>query len=446
MSTSDSTPVSSSASTAVPTPGAASFASDEIDLVELLGFFWKIRREIAVGLVTGLVLGSVVGFRVLPVTYKSQIPLSLGRAEDSVKDPKAFADQFNKRLNSALVAQSFWQELAAQSPEFAAALKDGGLTPEQLAARQVLEPTPDKVPLRLRESASPRDFILDISLPVRGLSLKTDAVVVSALGKGLDVSLGLASESLQSSDSEKKQIEQLQNELKVQKRESRDRFLKAKQEFLKVELMLAKLTRGLDVFSNSNRSFSEAVHFHLSGATSAAAGVSAGVPAGAAGNPNTVIEVQEQFILNSQFENIQRMVALLQLENRLKSEAAEQTLQRAQLLRDEIFQLIPLARREVREQVQKEGKLRELFLKREKMLNPSDGINALSEDLMVEELPKLVSSEMNSAAFPREAPVSKRKVAIVLGMFLGAFFGFAVGGMRVFVQKNAKRLKEVVAQ
>ena len=97
--------------------------SDEIDLVELLGFFWKIKIEIILGTVLGIVAGGIVAFKVLPVTYRTQIPLVLDKNEIGVTEPKKLVESFNNALNVSDNARLVWRSVFNQSPELARTLK-----------------------------------------------------------------------------------------------------------------------------------------------------------------------------------------------------------------------------------------------------------------------------------------------------------------------------------
>lgn len=398
--------------------------SDEIDLVELLGFFWKIKFEIVAGLIIGLIGGAAVAYRVLPVVYKTQIPLSLDKTEPPLADAKKFVETFNSTLNSTETARLIWRSVSNQSPELGRVFKDAGLTDESLAASQALSSAPDKAPLRLRESASPRDFVLDVSLPVQGLNTRSGDVFAAAIQHAFS---GVAS----AADSDK-----LAGSAKpataagpagaagaaggapieVQD-EYREQLLKAKQDYLKIEFLLNKLSRTLPEFTSfmaAAEADLRALNVNLTAAGAAMA------------------EAQEQFAVQAQYERMHRMVALLLAEGRMKPDEANDTVQRAQQIREEIFGLIPLARREAEKIAAADGLRKQ---------HGKDGVRA-----GIPLMPTLISASLNGSAMTIEQPVSKRKIALVLGAFLGAFAGFAFGGLRIFLKKNGHRLREVVAQ
>ena len=127
------------------------YPNDEIDLVELLGFFWKIKLEIVVGAVVGALIGLAVAYKVLPVSYRTQIPLVLDKNEINVDDPKKLVENFNNAINVSDVSRLVWRSVFNQSPELARTLKDNGLNDEVLASHQTLADKPENAPLRLRE-------------------------------------------------------------------------------------------------------------------------------------------------------------------------------------------------------------------------------------------------------------------------------------------------------
>lgn len=402
--------------------------SDEIDLVELLGFFWKIKFEIVAGLIIGLIGGAAVAYRVLPVVYKTQIPLSLDKSEPQLADAKKFVETFNATLNSTETARLIWRSVFNQSPELGRVFKDAGLTDESLATSQALSAAPDKAPLRLRESASPRDFVLDVSLPVTGLTTRSGDVFAAAIQHAFS---GVAS----AADSEKldgsaKPVSAAPGAagsagasgaaggapIEVQD-EFREQLLKAKQDYLKIEVLLNKLSRTLPEFTS-----------FMAVADADLRALNVNLTAGGA----AMAEAQEQFTVQAQYERMHRMVALLLAEGRMKPDEANDTVQRAQQIREEIFELIPLARREA-EKLAAAGGLRKQHGK--------DGVRA-----GIPLMPTLISASLNGSAMTIEQPVSKRKISLVLGAFLGAFAGFAFGGLRIFLKKNGHRLREVVAQ
>jgi len=140
-------------------------------------------------------------------------------------------------------------------------------------------------------------------------------------------------------------------------------------------------------------------------------------------------DFQEQLAVQGQFERTQRMTAVLLAEGRMKPEDANDVLTRAVQIRDDIFQLIPAARREA-------NRIAAISATRK---SSSFAANALMR------VPVLVPASATGAPLALEEPLSKRKIALVLGVFLGAFAGFAIGGLRIFIQKNGQRLREVVA-
>lgn len=408
--------------------------TDEIDLVELLGFFWKIKLEIALGLVVGVLGGAFVAFQILPVTYKTQIPLSLDKSEPALPDAKKFVEAFNNTLNSTDTARLVWRSVFNQSPELGRVLKDAELTDESLAARQALSANPEKAPLRLRESASPRDFVLDVSLPVRGLTQRSGDIFAAAIQHALsgtnlseadksNATTGIASATVPGAAAATAGAAGSAGGSPLQVQDDyREQLLKLKQEYLKIEFLLNKLSRGLPEYQSfmaSADSDLKAMHFTFPPATET--------------TPMLMVEAQEQFVVQAQYERMQRMVALLLAEGRMKAEEAGDTVQRAQQIRDEIFQLIPIARREAAKSVGTSFSSRK----------NKDGLRSGTSASL---LPTLVSASLNGSALTLEEPVSKRKIALVLGAFLGAFAGFAFGGLRVFIQKNGRRLREVVAQ
>lgn len=398
------------------------YPNDEIDLVELLGFFWKIRLEIILGAVVGALIGLAVAYKVLPVSYRTQIPLVLDKNELNVDDPKKLVESFNSALNVSDVSRLVWRSVFNQSPELARTLKSSGLTDESLASRQTLADKPENAPLRLRESASPRDFVLDVNLPVRGLNQRSGELFASAIQMAFTSNATVP-------EPEGDAPAQLTNANTPsaapallapigESSELREQLLRLRQELLKIEYLCSKLGQGLPEFNGFVKwTESQAKPFQVSLGTSADAR-----------------DYYEQSVVQAQFERIQRMTAVLLAENRMTAEDANDTVTRAMQVRDEVFELIPDARVEGAQALKASLKLKGM----EPGLKKMNGITA--------SLPSLVPANAAGEALTFEAPVSKRKIALVLGVFLGAFAGFALGGGRIFIQKNGQRLREVMAQ
>ena len=398
------------------------YPNDEIDLVELLGFFWKIKLEIVVGAVVGELIGLAVAYKVLPVSYRTQIPLVLDKNEINVDDPKKLVENFNNAINVSDVSRLVWRSVFNQSPELARTLKDNGLNDEVLASHQTLADKPENAPLRLRESASPRDFVLDVNLPVQGLNQRSGELFASA------IQMALASNAtVPEPDSDNPA--QLTNANTPsaapallapvgESSEMREQLLRLRQELLKIEYMSSKLGQGLPEFGGFVKtSESQAKPFQVSLAA-----------------PADARDYFEQMTVQTQFERIQRMVAALLAEGRVTAEDANDTVTRAMQIRDEMFQLIPDARVEGAQALKASMKLKGIEVGGRRLA----GITAA--------LPSLVPANAAGEALSLEVPTSKRKIALVLGVFLGAFAGFALGGGRIFIQKNGQRLREVMAK
>jgi hypothetical protein len=407
--------------------------SDEIDLVELLGFFWKIKIEIAVGALLGIAAGAFVALKVLPVTYHTQIPLVLEKNELGVAEPKKLVESFNSALNVSDNARLIWRSVFNQSPELARTLKENNLGDEALAAQQALADKPEKAPLRLRESASPRDFILDVRLPVQGLNQRSGELFASAIQMALSVNAAAVADTDKDAPSKPTNanapsgtpVQKLQPD---ESTEVREQLLKARQELLKIEYLCSKLGRNLPEF------------FAFVGSADAdLKSLQVNLPAPPAdGSTQNLLtsDFYEQVGVQGQFERIQRMTAVLLAEGRMKPEDANDTVTRSLQVRDEIFQLIPVARREAMRMAGL-GYGRRTSARGEARSGSSSALAAL---------PILVPASATGATLSLESPVSKRKISLVLGAFLGAFAGFAVGGLRVFLKKNGQRLREVMAQ
>jgi hypothetical protein len=406
--------------------------SDEIDLVELLGFFWKIKIEILVGAVLGIAAGAVVALKVLPVSYHTQIPLVLDKNELGVAEPKKLVESFNSALNVSDNARLIWRSVFNQSPELARTLKELNLNDEALAAQQALADKPEKSPLRLRESASPRDFVLDVRLPVQGLTQRSGELFASAIQMALSVNAAsieadkdVPSKPTNANAPSGTPVQNLQTDESTAVREQ---LLKARQELLKIEYLCSKLGRNLPEF------------FAFVGSADADAKslqVNLPDPSKEGSSQNLLTsDFYEQVGVQGQFERIQRMTAVLLAEGRMKPEDGNDTVTRALQVRDEIFQLIPMARREATRMAGL-GFGRRASLRGEARSGGSVAMSAL---------PILVPASASGSTLSLETPVSKRKISLVLGAFLGAFAGFAVGGLRVFLKKNGQRLREVMAQ
>ena len=402
--------------------------SDEIDLVELLGFFWKIKIEIILGAVLGIVAGGIVGFKVLPVTYRTQIPLVLDKNEIGVTEPKKLVESFNNALNVSDNARLVWRSVFNQSPELARTLKEVNLGDEVLAANQALADKPEKSPLRLRESASPRDFILDVQLPVQGLTQRSGELFASAIQMAFNTTAGAADVD---KDAPSKPTNanapggaSVQSAALEESTELREQLIKARQELLKIEYLCSKLGRGLTDFNT-----------FVGSGDSDLKSLQVNIPAGAEAPAQALMtsDYHEQIAVQGQFERIQRMTAVLLAEGRMKAEDANDTVTRALQVRDDIFQLVPAARREA-------NRMSSLGTQRRSSLR-----GEVRSGMSMPVLPILVPSSASGATLSLEEPVSKRKIALVLGAFLGAFLGFASGGIRIFLKKNGQRLREVLA-
>lgn len=398
--------------------------SDEIDLVELLAFFWKIKIEIILGAVLGLFAGAGVAWKILPVTYRTQIPLVLEKNETALAEPKKMVENFNSALNVSDNARVLWRSVFNQSPELARLLKEENLNEDTLAAAQALSDKPEKSPLRLRESASPRDFILDVQLPVQGLSLRSGELFASAIQMAFHSASTQAEQEkdggLKPANANSPGGTPVQSAPSEENYEVREQLLKARQELLKIEYLCVRLGRGVADFSTfvaSNDSGLKSLQISIPATTEMS------------GQTAMSSDFQEQLAVQGQFERTQRMTAVLVAEGRMKPEDANDILTRAVQIRDEIFQLIPAARREVNRIAAVSA-----------IKKSSSGVAVSSA-----RLPVLVTASASGAPLSLEEPVSKRKIALVLGVFLGAFAGFALGGIRIFIRKNGQRLREVVS-
>lgn len=325
-----------------------------------------------------------------------------------------------------------WRSVFNQSPELARTLKEVNLSDEALAAQQALADKPEKAPLRLRESASPRDFVLDVRLPVQGLSQRSGELFSSAIQMALSASpvAGEADKDTPTKPTNANApggtpIQTLQPD---ESTEMREQLLKARQELLKIEYLCSKLGRTMPEF------------FAFVGSADAdlkSLQVNLPAPPTDGSTQNLLAsDFYEQIGVQGQFERIQRMTAVLLAEGRMKPEDASDTVTRALQVRDEIFQLIPLARREA-------SRLAGLGYGRR---SAARGDARASGTSSFSSLPILVPASASGSTLTLETPVSKRKISLVLGAFLGAFAGFALGGLRIFLKKNGQRLREVMAQ
>lgn len=397
------------------------YPTDEIDLVELVGFFWRIKLEIIVGAVVGALIGLAVAYKVLPVSYRTQIPLVLDKSEVNVEDPKKLVANFNGALNVSDVSRIVWRSVFNQSPELARTLKDSGLSDEALASRQTLADKPENAPLRLRESASPRDFILDVNLPVQGLNQRSGELFASAIQMAFTSNATVPEPDTdapaQLTNANTPSAAPALLAPAGESSEMREQLLRLRQELLRIEYLTTKLGQGLAEFGGFVKTTeSQAKPFQVSLA------------------PADARDYYEQMTVQTQFERIQRMAAVLLAEGRITPEDANDTVTRAMQIRDEVFQLIPDARVESAQALKASMKLKGLEPEVKKLA----GITA--------SLPSLVPANAAGEALSLEAPTSKRKIALVLGVFLGAFAGFALGGGRIFIQKNGQRLREVMAK
>ncbi len=373
------------------------------------------------------------------VVYKSEIPLSLERNEPALADTKKFVETFNNNLNSTEVSRLVWRSVLNQTPDLSRAFKEANLSDEALAVQQTLIKKDGEAPLRLRESSSPRDFVLDVNLPVQGLSLRSGEIFASAIQYAMsDAALSEPEASASSAKPGPSQANGTADTASQAEQTDlfRDQLLKAKQDYLKIEFLLNKLARQMPEYASfmaTNDSEHRALQFTLPATGTA------------------IAEAQEYFILQAQFERMQRMVALLLAEGKMKSDEATDTVQRARGLRDQIFQLVPLARREAERSFTNNitRRARGKYVSRVSA-NADPTSNILVDNVNTVLMPTLVAVSIGATSENRpqmvfEQPAGKRRIALVLGAFLGAFGGFAVGGLRVFVQKNARRLREVAA-
>lgn len=418
-----STPAQSGAATqAQPYGYPHNYPNDEIDLVELLGFFWKIKLEIALGAVVGALIGLGVAYKVLPVTYRTQIPLVLDKNELNIEDPKKLVENVNNALNVSDVSRLVWRSVFNQSPELARTLKEANLSDEALASRQTLADKPENAPLRLRESASPRDFILDVSLPVQGLNQRSGELFASAIQMAFNSNASVTEPDpdapVQMANANTPSAAPALLAPAGESSEMREQLLRLRQELVKIEYLSSKLGQGLAEFNGFVKlTEAQAKPFQVNLAA-----------------PDQARDYFDQMVVQGQFERIQRMTAVLLAENRLTPEDANDTVTRAMQVRDEILQIIPDARQEGAQALKASMKLKGLDLGVKKLA----GITAT--------LPLLVPANASGEALSLEQAISKRKIALVLGVFLGAFAGFALGGGRIFLQKNGQRLREVMAK
>lgn len=401
--------------------------SDEIDLVELVAFFWKIKIEIFVGALIGLVIGGVVGFRFLSTNYRSDIPLMIDRNEKTALDSALLLTMYNNEINASGNARQIWRSVFNQSPELARVLREAEIDDDALARAQAMADKPEKAPLRLRAAASSRDFILEVQLPVRGLPARSSEIFASAIQTTLMTSSGNDDSDKETlakpATADASSVATSQVGQDEYKSELREQLLRSRQELLKIEYLCSKLSRGLTDAS-----------LFLGDGTAKSLQVAA--PTGLDG-----AVAQEVIGVQGQFERIQRMTAVLLAEGRMKPEDANDTIMRAMQARDDIIQLIPEVRKET------------VKMFNQNQLKRSAARGEIRAGMPSELLPLLLPASMLMSAndaersgnqLKFEKPTSSRKVAPVLGAFLGAFLGFAVGGLRVFLRRNVQRLREVL--
>jgi hypothetical protein len=101
-------------------PARRDLASDEIDLRDLIKFVWGLRLYLVAGAALGAAAGFVLPGRVVPLKYRTQIPIRLDvKSLPALSDPKQLVDALNSVLATSEADQTFHQSFARAFPSYA---------------------------------------------------------------------------------------------------------------------------------------------------------------------------------------------------------------------------------------------------------------------------------------------------------------------------------------
>ena len=170
------------------TSDAASYAAnspgDEIDLIEFLGFLWRVRVYALVGLSCGLLAGGLIAFGMLPNVYTSRMSVTIEpKSLPAITDPKRVIEGYSSALNSVDLAAGAFESILRASPALAENLKSSGKSLKDLVAQQSIAEKPESTHLRIVQSLSAQDFIIESRFAVNGLGDDGGEILVAAINQ-----------------------------------------------------------------------------------------------------------------------------------------------------------------------------------------------------------------------------------------------------------------------
>lgn len=154
-------------------------AGDEIDLVELLGFLFRIRMSVGGGLVVGLLGGTAAVFVFSKPSFATKLSVSVDAASlPAISDPKKLQETYQGALGSPELVGVAFQRVLEQAPELARRMQERKMSLNDLVTAQTLSERPAL--LKVTPQVSSQDFLLEASLPEPGMGKEAGRILVEA--------------------------------------------------------------------------------------------------------------------------------------------------------------------------------------------------------------------------------------------------------------------------
>jgi hypothetical protein len=418
----------------VPLPaGERPSPMDEVDLVDVFAFFWKIRKYVISGAVLGAACTLAYAFLFVSPKYISKIPLSVDvKSLPAITDSKKLKETFLVVLSSLDGATAAFQSLLENSPQLAKNLQAMGVTVNQLVAAQV-QTTSEAPPIVLSEVSGAGDFSVTLTLPERGLGVDVGKATLAGINAVVHYNNRRAVALKE--ESSRRTIEDAENNYKT----TENQFSKARMEreldSNSLKLRLSQLEYRLLKLAKQNQIDVTPL---LSGMTDTSL-------AKVSDLRKLIVSVTsdrsdsaqqwrpEEVKLNT--DRVIRLLSALNEESKISKQNSEAAQKEIAILQDEntknesLFSSIRAAN---------QASLSNLFSAMEKrVLDIDRGANFLPQFTMNE---KLLEDSVYTQSFERRG-TTRRIATVIVGMVMGAIFGSLIGLILRFLRVNQVRLR-----
>ena len=412
--------------------------SDEIDLVELFGFVFRIRKYLALGLVLGAAVGGALAFLLPSPTYLSKVSVTLDSASlPAITDSKKVVESFAGALASPDLAIVALKHIWDGAPKLQQNFARRNVQLEELLAMQTLPSVAEKlVPLKLTSSSSATDFIIEVSLQEPGLkenenaSVQASKLLLSAYNEAADEHNKRA--LIMNQESSKNQVRQATKAVEEAEGASGDVQVQREGELTRIRTELARLE-----FRLSKKAQSESSRFLL--------GYFAELKSD---SPTQILtpakdgQFQSIPYNNGQLsvERVVRLLSGLEEEGKLSEKDAEEikqkvvNLQLSYVKNEHLYSSVISSNKAV---------LNLLYDSMAKAVVPVDrNVSFLPLFRLNDQL--YSSSEASKTLEVRSQ--QKRSLYIVGSAILGLMLGGLVGGGRMFLRKNFAKLQKIALE